>query len=216
MLDTNKQKNVILATGVFMLTALLAVIINSINGHGFNLTYTISKYVGFETWSAVLFCLGNIFVVAAVAAFLYSVGRAWRLPMWFYWMVVVMAVALLGASIFPSGYFNERGLGLLPTRTHEFCARIMFLNMLLIAVTFVLCKKASLGTRKMFALFAIYGAIAMVGYLTGAEWFTRLSLIFESAYLLCFLLALTGMRGADEPKRRLKMVNVKRKKGGDD
>ena len=37
-------------------------------------------------------------------------------------------------------------------------------------------------------------------------------MIAVAAYLLCFLLSLTGMRGVDEPKRRLKMVNAKRKK----
>ena len=75
MIDVKKQRGVVLAMGIFMLTALLGIVGNGLMGHGFHAQYSISQYIGFATWSALLFGVGNVIMIATVARFLYSVGE---------------------------------------------------------------------------------------------------------------------------------------------
>ena len=95
MITKTQKKWMLLAIGIFLVTSLLAITINSLS-YGWHIEYSISRYVGLETWSAVLFALGNIVVAGLFGKYLFAVGEAWRMPKWFYVVVVVTAMALLG------------------------------------------------------------------------------------------------------------------------
>lgn len=71
-----KKGGLWLALAVFLTTATLGVVINSfVFGRGLSLDRSISRYVGYETWSAILFALGNFLVVAMVGKYLWKLGR---------------------------------------------------------------------------------------------------------------------------------------------
>ena len=198
MIDVKKQRGVVLAMGVFMLTALLGIVGNGLMGHGFHAQYSISQYIGFATWSALLFGVGNVIMIATVARFLYSVGEAWEMPRGFYWLVVLMATGLVGVSVIPAGYFDDLGLGGVPTEIHTMCARLMFVTMIIIAAMLAVARPASKWTRRAFGLYVVYGVICALAYLTEAPWFMRGILMFEATFLLGFLFACAGMRGKQE------------------
>lgn len=60
----------------FVLTTVLVVAVNSYMRKAFMPEYSISRYVGTETWSAIVFALANLVVAFSVLAYLYRVGRS--------------------------------------------------------------------------------------------------------------------------------------------
>lgn len=185
-----KRRLILVALAIFVVTAALAVILNSTLGrYGFHLEYSISRYVGLETWSAVMFALGNLVVAGCILSYLYYLAEIWQLPRWFNWLVVLMAVMLLALSVCPVCYFDpEPGMKSVPTLVHEFSSRTMFLAMLLAAIVIMVCGRAGVGTRRQSLFFATFGVICVCGYLSGMEWFLDLLLIFESTYLFWFMI----------------------------
>lgn len=178
------------AIGLFVLTATLAVVINTLAGYGFHLEYSISRYVGLETWSAVLFALGNFLVAAWIAQYLDYLGRIWEMPRWFFWVIVVMVAALVGLSVCPLGYFDRApGVKSMPTLVHELASRLMFSMMMVVAAAMLV--KGKIGTAGGVA-FLVYGVLCVLGYLLKAPWFMNMMLIFESGYLLGFMVLCWG------------------------
>lgn len=184
-----KRKMILLAMMIFILTAGLAVLCNStIWGYGLHLEYSISRYVGLEAWSSVMFTLGNIIVAGCIASYLYYLAEIWRLPRWFYWLVIVMVVMLLALSFCPVCLFDPApGVKSVPTFIHEVSSRTMFLAMLLAAIVFMVCGRVHGQARRQSLYFATFGVICVCGYLSGMDWFLNLVLIFETTYLLWFM-----------------------------
>ena len=181
------QHNLMLrALAVFMLTAGLAVVVNS-QKYGFRPNYSISRYVGLETWSAVLFAFGNIFVAGWMAKYLFQIGRSWQVRHWYFWVVVVMVVTLIGLSVCPLGYFSRLGLAL-PDRIHEICSRTMFAAMLLIAGVALVQKEMRFPVRVAAGVFMLYGLMCAFGYFGHVTWFRGNLLYFETSYLVGFML----------------------------
>lgn len=186
-----KRRWMLEAIAIFVVTAGLAVIINSLVGYDFHTEYSISRYVGLETWSAMLFAVGNFVVAYAILQYLYALGEAWRMSKWFYWVAVIMAIALIGLSMCPVGYFDPEWASYgasAPSRIHELCSRIMFAAMLFVTVAVALRRSTSKETRIANLVFIVYGGICLMGYLTKASWFTSAMLLFESLYLLSFMI----------------------------
>lgn len=184
---TTKQRGLMLgALGVFLTTAMLALIFNS-QKVGFTASYSISRYVGLETWSALLFGFGNVIVAALMVRYLYLVGRAWQMGWWYFVIIVIMAIGLLGLSICPLGYFGE--IGVSPTdRIHEICSRGMFACMLVTAVAFGISRHSAPFTRWCCGFYALYGIICAISYLVQVPWFRALILYFEAFYIMGFML----------------------------
>lgn len=197
-----KRRMILVAMTVFVVTAGLAVILNStLWGHGFHLEYSISRYVGLEAWSAILFALGNLVVAGYLSSYLYYLAENWQLPRWFNWLVVIMAATLIILSVCPVGYFDPApGMKSMPTWAHEISSRTMFLVMLLVMVVLMLCGRAQAGTRRYALIFATFGVIYVCAYLVRAEWFMDLLLIFESSYLLGFMALCLMCRSKDEQR----------------
>lgn len=184
-----------LAMLVFVLTASGAILVNSFwLGDGLHFSYSISKYVGSATWSVVIFALGNVLVARWMAKYLYSLGRSWKFSRWFFWAVVVMAVALLGLSAFPTYYFDLGTAKSLISFVHEICSRLMFAVMLVVAMRLALTGMASWGSRRRSAEFVLYGLLCIFGFFSKAEWFAAWLLVFESCYLLGFMALCLGLK----------------------
>ncbi len=197
-----------LALGVFLTTSLAAIIGNTLLGKGFHLEYSISRYVGSATWSAVLFALGNVVVAISMLYFFYQLAETWKLPRVFNWLVVIMAIALLGLSVCPVGYFDLPGTAYASStisQIHEVCSRTMFVMMLLATLLMVVARTASRATKVEGVLYIIYGAICVWAYFAKLRWFFAGLLIFESLYLVMFMVFCLACRS----RRRLSLKGVK-------
>ncbi len=187
-----------LALAIFLVTSGLAVALNSLAGTGLRFDYTISRYVGLKTWSAIMFAIGNFVVAGAMLKYLYSVVENWKMPRWVFWLIVVMLVALIGLSVCPIGYFDPEWAKYgtsAPSLIHGICSRVMFASMLVMIVMVVLCTLASKWTRIFAVIFLAYGVFCLYGYFSRVKWFENTVLVFESLYLFGFMVLCLGLRG---------------------
>ena len=183
-----KQKGLMLtALGIFLVEVVGIVGVNSLMGHGVHLAWTISRYVGLETWSAVVFAVLNLIVMLAMLYYLYGVGESWQMKRGFYILVVAIVLALVGLSACPLGYFDMAGSVSLVSRIHEFCSRLMFVLMLILVLVVMMCRRATRTTQILAGVFICYGLVCAFGFLTRASWFIGGGLIFEAVYLLGFM-----------------------------
>lgn len=195
------KKLMILALAIFGCTACAAVVVNSLTGVGLYFNYSISRYVGLRTWSAIVFAIGNFIVVGAMLKYLYSVAENWGMARWVYWLIIVMLIALIGLSVCPIGYFDPVGARYgtsSPSLIHGLCSRIMFASMLVMMLVVALCMMASKWTRISAVMFLAYGTVCLYGYFSHVAWFENTVLVFESLYLVSFMVLCLGFKGNNE------------------
>lgn len=191
-----KKGGLWLALAVFLTTATLGVVINSfVFGRGLSLDRSISRYVGYETWSAILFALGNFLVVAMVGKYLWKLGEDWHMLRIYYYCAFLMVVGLILLSIFPVGYFDINGQRSVISFAHEISSRMMFIMMMLAAAMLAGNWRASAGTRAACVMYLVYAVFCVTGYLTQGSWFTPLILIYESVYIATFPMVLAACKG---------------------
>lgn len=190
-----KKSGLWLALGVFLVTAGLGVTINSfVFGRGLRLGWSISRYVGCETWSAVLFALGNFLVVAMVGRYLWKLGDKWHMLRIYYYCAFLMCAGLILLSIFPVGYFDSVAGKSVISYAHEISSRTMFIAMMLMAAMLAGNWRASAQTRALCMAYLVYAVFCVTGYLTDGSWFTPLILIYESVYIATFPMLLVACR----------------------
>lgn len=182
-----KRKLMRMALAVFLGETALIVLMNSFAfGHGFHLDFSISKYVGLETWSSLLFAAMNMFVIYGMWAFLFALGESWKMKPWYFWILVFMSIGLVGLSVCPHGYFDDKGLGTTVTMMHQITSRMMFFNILVVAAVMGLKSQVGTGMRFWCAAFVVYALMCVVGFLGEQDWFMSFVLIFETWYLAGF------------------------------
>lgn len=193
------------AIGSFLGTAALIIALNSIVcRYGFHIDYTISRYVGLEHWSAIVFFISNVFVAFLVGKYLFQLGDAWKMPKLFYVVTVLMAVALVGLSAFPIGLFDVNDTTSIISWAHQITSRTMFIAMMLIAMMIVVCRRAGVLAHRANVIFLVFAVVFLVGYLTKAAWFLDHVMVYETAYLFGFMVA---MALCDErPEHLLEML----------
>lgn len=190
-----KKGGLWLALGVFLVTATLGVVINSfVFQRGLSLDRSISRYVGYEAWSAILFALGNFVVAGTVGSYLWKLGEFWKMPRIYYYCAFLMVVGLIMLSVFPVGYFDLGGQKSVISYAHEIASRTMFIMMMLMAAMLA-GRRASAGTMAACAMYLVYAVFCVTGYLTEGEWFTPLILIYEWVYIAAFPLVLAACKG---------------------
>lgn len=202
MIEWREKKLIMWALGIFVVVSGGIVLINSfLMGHGWNFDYSISRYVGSETWSALVFMVANLAVAYLTLQYLYMLGEKWRLPRWFHWVVVVMAIGLVGLSAWPIAYFDPVGAEYAASgisRIHEICSRVMFFGMLMVATAMMLALPASRLTRLWCGIYVAYGLVCVYGFLTKEPWFAQMILVYESMYLAGFFVLCLCMNGVME------------------
>ncbi len=176
----------------FLGTAFLIIAINSIVfRHGFHPNLTISRYVGMEIWSALVFALSNIFVTMFIGRYLWQLGQAWQMPKLYYCLVIFQAVTLLALSACPVGMFDVTSTApSVISWIHNLSARAMFLTMMLIAAMVVFCRRANVLAHVFNAFYVLYAAICIFGHFAERPWFVANIMFIEAAYLFGFMLAM--------------------------
>ena len=187
---------------VFLGSAFISIYINSyVFNYGLHLNESISHYVGLELWSAIFFTLANIFVAIFVANYLWKLGQAWHMPKIFYWLIVVLAVSLMGLSFFPSDFYQDgSGNPSIVTWVHILTSRAMFIAMMLIAALIIMCRRASTLAHVLNVLFLMYAVACIMGFMTEADWFMHHVMILETLYLAGFM---TVLAACDEKREHL-------------
>ncbi len=178
------KKLVRLATLLFVLTVVIITFIHSLT-KGFHMNWSISRYMGSEPWSAILFCLSNFVVIALVLKYLYGVKKEHHLSTIWWILVLLMVVCYVMLSIFPVGLFDKMwGRFGTVSSIHQCSAYILFLMMILItAVTMYEVKKGTI--MHVFGASAIVLSLGVVaGFLFGVVFFTEHMYILESGYVL--------------------------------
>ncbi|MBO7664641.1 hypothetical protein J6S46_02170 [Candidatus Saccharibacteria bacterium] len=115
------------ATGVFLATEVLIIVLYTFAfGRGFNLNWSISRYMGTDYWSAILFALSNFLVVFLVLKYLLQVRKVHKLSLFWLVLVIAMVVAYVGLSICPIGLFDPSWghFGIVSTLHHTVSARL--------------------------------------------------------------------------------------------
>lgn len=205
----------LMAILIFVATASYAIVTNGLLKGGINLRYSISQYVGLATGSSVLFALGNFVVVGCMASWLYEVGRSLMMPKLFYGIVVLTSVMLIGLSVCPYGYFDTiLGMNHVPTTIHQICSRTMFICMLVLAIWLVIHRGITGWARFWCALYAIFAAVCVVGFIGQHEWMLSALLLFEASYLLWFMLLITNIRHKDLTNKFVRSKNERISKKG--
>ena len=184
------KKLIHIATGVFLVTEVLVVALYVfVFGRGFNLNWSISRYMGTDYWSAILFALSNFIVVFLVLKYLLQVRKVHKLSAFWLVLVIAMVVAYVGLSICPIGLFDPYWghFGVVST-IHHTCAQTLFAIMAMVALgTMLVIKKG-----KLFIAFGVALIVYMIGstycYKASVGFFIDNVLIFESAYILANLI----------------------------
>lgn len=180
---------------VFLTTALAAVILNSfVLGYGLNVERSISRYVGFEVWSSVIFACGNFFAAGATGAFLWRLGELWKLPRVYYYCVMVMVLGLVGLSLCPIGLFDVNGQKSIVSLIHELSSRTMFVMMMVVAGLLAIRPYGTRTSRILCGVYVVYGLLCTIGYLTHGSWFIPYCLVFETGYIAAFVVVLLAQK----------------------
>lgn len=175
------------ALGLFVLVSTLIIAIISFMRHRLRVDFSISRYVGLEFWSVILFAMANIVAASWIGRYLYEIGQLWRMPRVYYWLVIGVAVTLIGLSICPLGYFDRyAGMGG-ASIVHQITSRMMFIFMALVVLTIICNRYVGWQTRVVGVIFLCYMVICMIGHFLDLEWFSGHFLIFEALYLISFM-----------------------------
>lgn len=184
------KKFIHIATGVFLATEVLVVLLYAfVFGRGFHLNWSISRYMGTDYWSAILFALTNFIVVYLVLRYLLQVRRVHGLSAFWLVLVIAMVVAYIGLSICPIGLFDPYWghFGIVSTLHHTF-SQTLFAIMAMVALgTMLVIKKG-----KLFIAFGVALIVYMIGsiycYKASVGFFVDNVLLFESGYILANLI----------------------------
>ncbi len=148
------------------------------DGRAGDATLTISRYIGLNLWSSLLFCAGNMAIVVMVIYHLItksqSRGFVWRFLMY------VFVVAFMALSISP--HVPDESM---PATVHRFFAGVMFVAMSLIGIT-VMARAQRKITLTYSMLFVIYSIFFCVCDVMRLDFFMQGIFWYESAYLFAF------------------------------
>lgn len=198
--DTPRRTWLGFALGAFLIVAFAAVIVNSFClGHGLDFGRSISRYVGFEVWSALAFSPVCVFAAGATGVFLWKLGQRWEMPRVYYYCVLLMSAGLIFLSLFPIGLCDPVGSKSIVSFAHEISSRTMFLMMLATAAMLTVSRHAAVYSRRVSLVFVIYGVICVTGYFSHGAWFESCILLFETAYIAGFVAILLMQKNRSEP-----------------
>lgn len=191
-----RKRWLVAALVVFLVTSMTAIFLNSfLMGHGWSTERSVSRYVGFEIWSSMIFAVGNLFAAGVTGAFLWKLGGLWKMPRIYYYCVMLMVLGLIWLSLCPIGLCDPGdGRKSIVSFAHEVSSRTMFLMMMAAAGMIALRSYATDVSRILCGGYVVYGAFCILGYLTHSHWFEARVLIFETVYIAGFVILLLVLK----------------------
>ena len=155
-------------------------------GYFWDLTLTISRYVGLQLWSSVLFAVCN-FVIAGLLFRYYIHVRKYFSPIWFV-LGLIEVIGFIGLSIFPHVNFVSPEIKEIFVNAHIGFARTMFVAMFCMGLERLRIArlKDDVATKATIA-FLLYGVIYITGYSTKWNTMWDTMFIWETGYIYAFM-----------------------------
>ena len=148
------------------------------DGRAGDASLTISRYVGLNWWSSLIFCAGNMAIVVLIVNYLLTRaknrGFLWRMLMY------VFVIAFMALSISP--HVPDESM---PAIIHKFFAGVMFVDIALISLLSI-AKAENKFTTCFALLFTAYSVYFCISDVLRVPYFMNLILWFESEYIFAF------------------------------
>ena len=153
-------------------------------GYAGNVSLTISRYVGLNTWSSILFLIGNLAIIALSAIYMVNSGArkfSWR------FLVSAYMISFLALSICPHIPNGDQIIYI-----HRFFAAAMFISLCLLSLATIDVAKNKLA--RIFCLsYALYGFHFIIAYANHLPYLMNSILIWEAAFVYgSFIVLLLG------------------------
>ncbi len=151
-------------------------------GHFGDASLTISKFVGLNLWSSIVFGLGNTFITILMLYYLSTHARITN-TLWHLLMIGFVGCFII-LSIFP--HLPD---GSMVAQIHQLFAAVMFCLMALVGILSLALSKQKTTTilSTLFVTFSIY---FILSYIFKPDYFVQNILWLESAYLYSFFVIL--------------------------
>ncbi len=155
-------------------------------GYAGNLVLTISRYVGLEIWTSILFFIFNIFIIILMLRFYLFSWRNYS-KFWLF-CALVQALGFIILSIFPHQSFLSGEIGDIVSGIHIFMARMMFMAMFLMGaeqLRLIVSKK--MKPPKILLVFLLCGVFCFFGFSFQWKFVEDTILVWESLYIFLFM-----------------------------
>lgn len=200
------KAHIVIASLIYLIVTLAIVLINSfVLNFGFHTEYTISRYIGLSTWSAVTFSFASLFIFYHIFKYLsfikskHNMNKLW----WIISLITIIALVIVG--LFPVGYFDQTfgNFGIV-SKIHRTSAYIMFCSSILMVFLTVIKFYKERFFSTVSILFIIYGLLFVFGYAFNITFFQNIILFFEAIFLAFYLSVLyiipKSLKSAKTPK----------------
>ena len=178
-----------LAIAVYILVVLVVVLGNSfLCDFDFHTNYTISRYIGLSTWSALLFLMASLAVFYNVLKYVLFLRREHHMNKIWSIVSILTVSALIGVGIFPVGYFDQTfgDFGVVSTLHRSFACAMFCLSIPMIFLTTLHFRHENRFLIPS-TIFVVYGLFFVFCYHFQLQFFMNSILFFESAFLAYFL-----------------------------
>lgn len=155
---------------------------------GFHTNYTISRYIGLSTWSALLFLFASLGIFYNVLKYVLAIRREHKMNLLWTIVSITTVTMLIFVGLFPVGYFDKTfgDFGIVSTLHRSFACAMFCLSIPMVFLTALHFRH-----EKQFLtpsiIFVIYGLFFVFCYHLQLQFFMNSILFFESAFLAYFL-----------------------------
>ena len=180
------KKFIRMAIFIFVTVVAIITIMHSfILGRGFHLNWSISRYMGTDFWSAIIFCLANFVVAVMTLKYLFTVKREYGLSPIFVILAVIMTVLFVLLSVFPVGLFdaNWGEFGLI-SHLHRGSSYTLFAFLILLTLDLMIEVRKGLVMHLFGAAAVTLSLFCVISFFAGWDFFNDYMYIFESGYVL--------------------------------
>ena len=180
------KKFIRMAIFIFVTVVAIITIMHSfILGRGFHLNWSISRCMGTDFWSAIIFCLANFVVAVMTLKYLFTVKREYGLSPIFVILAVIMTVLFVLLSVFPVGLFdaNWGEFGLI-SHLHRGSSYTLFAFLILLTLDLMIEVRKGLVMHLFGAAAVTLSLFCVISFFAGWDFFNDYMYIFESGYVL--------------------------------
>lgn len=169
-----------------------------LENYGFHLDYTISRYIGLNIWSILLFLATSIFIFINIMKYLKYLKTTFKMNNFWWVIAIITMMSLLGVGLCPIGYFDEVYGDFGPVSImHRITSSTMFCFSILLVFMMALKFRAEKPFFFASLLYVIYGLTFTALYALNSQFLMNNIFIFEATFLAFFYIVLLFKR---EPK----------------
>lgn len=175
------------ALALFVSTVVAVIILQSfVFGHGFNMHWSISRYMGTSVWSAIVFAISNLAIIIMMVNYLKRLRKKYGFSKLWFAIVVIMIASFAMLSICPVGLFdaNWGDYGVVST-IHRNSSYVLFGAMFAIAIDTLIEHRKRSRLLTIYGIFLLaYAVFSFFGYIYAPHFYIDYILFYEAAYII--------------------------------